>query len=107
VSALDINRARRETPGCEHVLHLNNAGAALMPAAVVDAATDYLCLEAEIGGYEAAEREAEQIENVYSSIATRTWDMAFYAIPFQLGDRILTSISEYVSNYIALLQMAQ
>ena len=120
---IDIFRARQDTPGCEHVLHFNNAGAALMPKQVLDAVTGHLQLEAKIGGYEAAESAYDAVEHVYDAVsrlincrgeeiaiienATRAWDMAFYSLPFKSGDRILTSVSEYASNYIAFLQIAR
>lgn len=119
----DLARARQDTPGCAHVLHFNNAGASLMPQPVLDATITHLQLEAQIGGYEAADKARKQIEHVYDAVAalihcerdevaivenaTRAWDMAFYSIPFKAGDRILTAMSEYASNYIAYLQIAQ
>ena len=51
---IDVEHAREVTPGCAKVCHLNNAGAALPPLPVIDAVIDYLRLEAETGGYEAA-----------------------------------------------------
>jgi selenocysteine lyase/cysteine desulfurase len=119
----DVQRARRETPGCANVIHFNNAGSSLMPQLVLDATIDHLQLEAQIGGYEAAACQHHAIEHAYDAAAalincsrdeiafvenaTRAWDMAFYSIPFRSGDRILTAMSEYASNYIAYLQMAQ
>ncbi len=121
--AFDLERARRDTPGCDKVLHFNNAGSALVPRVVLDAVTGYLELEAEIGGYEAADRAKDAVEHVYDALstligcgreeiavienATRAWDMAFYAIPFKHGDRILTSMAEYASNYLAFLQISK
>ncbi len=120
---LDVERARRDTPGCQAVAHLNNAGAALPPSVVTEAMIAHLRLEARIGGYEAAARSAAAVDNTYAAIArlvncradevavvenaTRAWDMAFYSLPFTSGDRILTSRAEYASNAIALLQVAQ
>lgn len=121
--SIDLERARADTPGCREVLHFNNAGASLMPRPVLETVTAHLELEAAIGGYEAAGQAAMHREQVYDSIATllrcrrdeialienatRAWDMAFYSIPFSVGDRILTSPASYASNYIAFLQTAR
>ena len=69
-SNADLSRARDETPGCEEVLHFNNAGAALMPEQVLEATVSHLRLEARIGGYEAAARSEEALERVYDAAAT-------------------------------------
>ena len=121
--AIDLAHVRAETPGLAHVLHLNNAGAALPPRPVTEAMIQHLRREAEIGGYEAAEEADATLEHCYDAIAqllncrreeiafvenaTRAWDMAFYGFRFQAGDRILTGKAEYASNYIAYLQVAR
>jgi cysteine desulfurase/selenocysteine lyase len=120
---IDVARVRAETPGCEHVVHLNNAGASLAPQPVLAAVIDHLELEARIGGYEAAEQRADAAagataalarlvgaaagEIAFAESATRAWDQIFYAMPFRRGDRILTHRVEYASNFVAMLQVAE
>lgn len=120
---IDLARARRETPGTAEVIHLNNAGAALMPRPVIKALVNHIELESRIGGYEAAERESAKIEHAYDALArflncgrdeiavvenaTRAWDMGFYALSFRPGDRILTAAAEYASNVISFLQVTE
>ena len=120
---LDLERLRAETPGVAARVHLNNAGAGLMPAPVLDAMIGYLRREAEIGGYETADEAAARLDGVYDSVArligaardeialtenaTVAWQMAFYALPLRSGDRILTARAEYAANYVAFLQVAK
>ena len=46
---IDVERARKDTPGCERVLHLNNAGSSLPPRQVLDAVIGHLELEGRMG----------------------------------------------------------
>ena len=121
--AIDIARARAETPSCAKVAHFNNAGAALMPRAVLDAQIDHLRLEGEMGGYEAAAAAADKIAATYAAVArllncaseevalvenaTVAWNQAFHAFDFRPGDRILTAEAEYAANYIAYLKVVR
>lgn len=120
---IDAEKVRRETRGCDTVLHFNNAGASLPPDCVHEAVVNHLELERTLGGYEASEQQWDKVEHTYQAIAqmlhcqpaevafienaTRAWDMAFYAIPFEPGDKVLTSVAEYASNVIAYLQLAK
>ncbi len=117
----EIFKLRAETKGCQKQIHFNNAGAALPPDAVHNALLEHLELERNIGGYSAQLLAQEKLDGFYTAFArllncesqeiayienaTRAWDMAFYSIPFKKGDRILTAKSEYVSNYLAYLQI--
>ena len=119
----DLDRLREETAGCEQSAFFNNAGASLQPRPVVARVIEHLRLEEQVGGYEAADRIAAELEGVYGSVArllhcapqevalfensTRAWEMAFYSLRFASGDRIVTAANEYASNYIAFLQVAQ
>ena len=120
---MEIAQLRDDTPGCQTALHLNNAGAALMPRPVYEAQIAHLTREYVTGGYEAKDEAAERIAAVYRSVAmllnaapneiaiienaTRAFDMGFHAIAFQPGDIILTSVAEYASNYLAYLRAAE
>ncbi|BAL76631.1 aminotransferase class V-fold PLP-dependent enzyme [Bradyrhizobium cosmicum] len=120
---IDIDRIRADTPATSRLAYLHNAGAALMPAPVVRAMKQHIDLESEVGGYAAADRVADRLEAVYGSVArllnaapdeialvenaTVAWQMAFYALPFRKGDRILTAEAEYAANYVAFLQVAK
>ncbi len=117
----DLKRARRETPGCDHVMHLNNAAASLMPDSVLDAVFAHLRNEAMLGAYEAAAQApvssifqsassllgCDPSEVAITDNATRSWNAAFNSVPLVTSDRILVSRSEFVNSSLTLLQASQ
>jgi selenocysteine lyase/cysteine desulfurase len=118
---IDVTKLRADTPGANHVVHLNNAGSSLMPQPVVDTIQDYFDYEVMHGGYETFGKYKNDLNDVYGSLATlvnaspteiavadcatRAWDMALYSIDFSEGDRILTTTTEYISNWAAYLHL--
>lgn len=116
-----IQQLRDETPGTRHHIHLNNAGAALMPDKVLEAIQEHLAAEHAHGGYEAAASAKKRLQGFYSSVArvigaqphqiayaasaTDAYSRVLTAIPWQKGDRILTTYDDYVSNQLAFFQL--
>ncbi len=118
-----IERWRSETPGTAHRIHLNNAGAGLMPQPVLDAIKEHLELEAEIGGYEASDARAKKISRAYDDVgalinaparniaivanATAAFIQAISSFDFSPGDVIVTTRADYTSYQITYLSLAQ
>jgi selenocysteine lyase/cysteine desulfurase len=114
---------RADTPGCAHRIHMNNAGAGMMPRPVLDAMHAHLTLEGDIGGYEAAARKAAEIEQVYAEAAalvnaaprniaivanaTAGFIQALTTFDFAAGDVLVTSQSDYTSNQIQYLALSR
>lgn len=120
---IDIERVRAETPSCQRHVHFNNAGSSPMPDRVKSAVIGHIERESEVGGYHAAREAAPQIDDFYDAFAellncdrseiaylenaTRAWDSVFYGFDFKPGDRVITCMSEYGSNYLAFLHLVR
>lgn len=123
-----VHHWREETRGCQeraHLrVHLNNAGAALMPRPVVDAIRHHLDLETELGGYEAAEEAAGEMKSAYVHLArlfgearpenvaivenaTVAVAQALSAFDFQPGDVLVTTHNDYTSNQLMYLSLSR
>jgi selenocysteine lyase/cysteine desulfurase len=118
---LDVATLRADTPGCARIVHFNNAGSSLPPTPVVDAMVGHLRLEAEIGGYEAADARADEVRAFYTEAAallgarpeeiafannsTHAYATALSAVDFAPGDVVLTTRDDYISNQIAFLSL--
>ena len=115
---------RKDTPAAEAGrVHLNNAGAALMPTPVVKAIEQHIKLETAMGGYEAADAVSAEIAEAYASVAslinarprniavvenaTVAIAQALSAFDFASGDVILTTRCDYISNQLMYLSLAK
>jgi selenocysteine lyase/cysteine desulfurase len=114
---------RRDTPGCQGRVHLNNAGASFSPVTVVEAELAHFRREQEIGGYEAADEAAGRLREAYENLgrllgcaarnvavvenATVAFSLALSAFDFEPGDRLVTTRSDYTSNQIMYRALAQ
>jgi selenocysteine lyase/cysteine desulfurase len=120
---MDLKRLREDTLGTKYHIHFNNAGSSLLTRQVKQAMTEYLDQEEMHGGYETAERYLKELIEVYPLVAqllngkkeniallenaTIAWNTAFWSIPFQKNDVILTTYQEYASNYINYLMAVE
>jgi selenocysteine lyase/cysteine desulfurase len=118
-----LARWRDDTPGTKHRNHLNNAGAALMPAPVLDAIQRHLVLESETGGYEAADHRAAEVASAYDALgglvgaparnvaivgsATAAFVQAMSSFDLAPGDAIVTTRCDYTSYQITFLALAK
>lgn len=120
----ELARFRADTPAVAHGrIHLNNAGAGLMPRPVITAIQQHLEREVHMGGYEAADAQQEQVAAVYESVgalvgaparniavvenATVAFAQALSAFDLGSGDVILTSNNDYVSNQLMYLSLGR
>ena len=69
IDAAQIDRWRSDTPGSSKRIHLNNAGASLVPDVVHQAVVEHLELERDAGGYEAAAIRHDEIQDTYEVLA--------------------------------------
>lgn len=120
---MDIEKIRKDTPGCHDKLFLNSAGSSLMPACVKDRIVDYLAAEEQIGGYKLIEVRQAEILDFYQQVgkllhcnarniafannATDAYAKALSTIRFNEGDTIITTEDDYVSNHIYFITMRE
>lgn len=107
------------------IVHLNAAGAALRSRATTDAMLEFLEMESKVGAYEMASAYGKDLiarpyrelatllgcapeEISLVSSATEAWNEVIHGLAwtvFSEGAGIVTSITEYGSNYMTYLQL--
>ncbi|MEZ4824829.1 MAG: aminotransferase class V-fold PLP-dependent enzyme [Bacteroidia bacterium] len=120
---MNIPYLRNDTPGTASRIHLNNAGASLMPRPVIEKIKEVIDQESLEGGYEVMLARQKEIHLAYESVgqllhsaaaniaftasATDAWFVALSSVPLGNGDVILTSSNDYCANQITFLSLAK
>lgn len=120
---LNIEKLRADTPGTQAVIHFNNAGCSLPIKDTIDIITEYLQLEATLGGYEVKNKYQHLIEEFYQEAANLInaekneiaivgnasdgINKILFSIPWEKGDIILTTEVEYGNCYLNYLKLKE
>ncbi|MDE2427152.1 MAG: aminotransferase class V-fold PLP-dependent enzyme [Burkholderiales bacterium] len=128
IRAGQLASLRAETPGLRDAahghVHLNHAGASLLPQAALDAIYAHLQLEQQVGPMDAAADVAEQLQQLRANLArlinaqpdeialmrsgSDAFGSAFAAMPrLKHGDRILVGRQEWGGNLVNYQRAAQ
>jgi cysteine desulfurase/selenocysteine lyase len=124
IPALELTRLRAQTPGLSDAVHLNHAGASLMPQAALDTIRDHLDLESRVGPMEAAAMVTDRLERIRRDAArlinAQSDEIAFMTSgssafghfftamsPLKPGDRILVGRQEWGGNLVNYQRAAQ
>ena len=121
--SLNIEQLRADTPGTQAVIHFNNAGCSLPTKDSIDIITEYLQLEATLGGYEVKTKYDNIINEFYTEAAQLINASAdeiaivgnasdginkmLFSIPWTVGDVILTTEVEYGNCYLNYLKLKE
>lgn len=106
---------RSETPGCETLNYFDNAGSALVANSVIDTIHQSLLEEQRVGAYFFEEGIQDRVQLLKIKLAqligavgpneialvdsaSRAWSLVLSSIPFQPGDKLVTSPFEYGAN---------
>lgn len=115
IDAKRLATLRGSTPGLNESLHLNHAGASLMPRAALEAITNHLALESMMGPMDAAAAVAPRLdalragaarlvnasadEIAFASSGSAAFGAAFSALPpLRAGERVLVGRQEWGGN---------
>jgi cysteine desulfurase/selenocysteine lyase len=121
--SLNIEKLRADTPGTQAVIHFNSAGCSLPTKDSIDIITEYLQLEATLGGYEVKNKYESVVNEFYTEAAQLINAAAdeiaivgnasdginkmLFSIPWKAGQVILTTEVEYGNCYLNYLKLKE
>jgi cysteine desulfurase / selenocysteine lyase len=120
---MNVDKIRNDIPEIENKLFFNSAGSSLMPNSVVIRMNSYIHEEQLYGGYSVGQKHEAELSEFYSEAsilincdanniafatsATDAYMKALSAFNFKIGDTILTSENDYISNQLAFISLRE
>jgi selenocysteine lyase/cysteine desulfurase len=118
---MNVQKFRDDLPAIGDKLFFNSAGSSLMPNSVVDRMNSYIREEQLYGGYSIGQKYEAELSEFYTEAAllincdanniafetsaTDAYMKALSSFNFSVGDTILTSENDYISNQLAFISL--